>query len=45
MGDEVDTGGNASAYATGGGVVLEHAYGGVLLAELLLGGPVDWSRR
>jgi hypothetical protein len=33
--------GHASAYSTGGGgVVLEHAYGGALLAELLLGGPV-----
>jgi hypothetical protein len=39
MGEEAD--GSASAYATGGGgVVLEHAYGGALLAELLLGGPV-----
>ena len=34
--------GQASAYSTGGGgVVLEHAYGGALLAELLLGGPVN----
>jgi Mrp family chromosome partitioning ATPase len=42
MGDEVETSGTASAYATGGGgVVLEHAYGGALLVELLLGGPVD----
>lgn len=38
---EAGAGGSASAYATGGGgVVLEHAYGGALLAELLLGGPV-----
>ena len=40
-GDEPGAGGYASAYSTGGGgVVLEHAYGGALLAELLLGGPV-----
>lgn len=39
--DELGAGGYASAYSTGGGgVVLEHAYGGALLAELLLGGPV-----
>ena len=40
-GDESGASGYASAYSTGGGgVVLEHAYGGALLAELLLGGPV-----
>jgi hypothetical protein len=39
--EEAGAGGTASAYSTGGGgVVLEHAYGGALLAELLLGGPV-----
>jgi hypothetical protein len=40
--DEPGAGGHASAYSTGGGgVILEHAYGGALLAELLLGGPVS----
>jgi hypothetical protein len=40
-GDAPGAVGQASAYSTaGGGVVLEHAYGGALLAELLLGGPV-----
>ena len=40
-GDRSGGTGYASAYSTGGGgVVLEHAYGGALLAELLLGGPV-----
>jgi hypothetical protein len=40
-GGEAGADGSASAYSTGGGgVVLEHAYGGALLAELLLGGPV-----
>lgn len=40
-GSESAASGQASAYSTGGGgVVLEHAYGGALLAELLLGGPV-----
>jgi len=40
-GDESRASGYASAYSTGGGgVVLEHAFGGALLAELLLGGPV-----
>jgi hypothetical protein len=40
-GDRSGGSGYASAYSTGGGgVVLEHAYGGALLAELLLGGPV-----
>jgi hypothetical protein len=39
--DESGASGYASAYSTGGGgVMLEHAYGGALLAELLLGGPV-----
>ena len=39
--DESGASGYASAYSTGGGgVVLEHAYGGALLAELLLGGPI-----
>jgi hypothetical protein len=46
MGDQVDMGGNASAYATGGdSVVLEHAYGGAPLAKLLLGAPGGWFRR
>jgi len=40
--EEAGAGGSASAYSTGGGgVALEHAYGGALLAELLLGGPVS----
>ncbi len=40
-GDESGASGHASAYSTGGGgAVLEHAYGGALLAELLLGAPV-----
>ena len=43
-GGEAGADGSASAYSTGGGdVVLEHAYGGALLAELLLGGPVAAS--
>ena len=41
QGGESAASGQASAYSTGGGgVLLEHAYGGALLAELLLGGPV-----